>query len=151
MNINILINEEIEKLNINNEIEEGWGQNLAAGAMMGAASLLPMKANAQQQNLAANTRPNTEINQNSQKQVYAFMVGVASESSSLAMQNGNIDGAGAFVEIAKHYEKLREGQSALPLSINAKKYLNTLNNMSKTLDKDSVNKFIQLGMNIHHR
>ena len=31
----------------NNGVEEGWGKNLAAGAMMGAASMMPMNVQAQ--------------------------------------------------------------------------------------------------------
>ena len=147
-----IINEEIIKLNSSNQnVDEGWGQNLAAGALMGAASLMPMKANAQTQNVPANNKPSIEMTQDSQKQVYAFMVGIATESISLAMQKSDIDGAGAFKEIALHYENLRDGKTTQPLSENAMSYLKNMVNIYKNLDKDTVDYFIKLGMNIHHK
>ena len=115
---------------------------------MGAASLMPMKANAQTQNVPANNKPSIEMTQDSQKQVYAFMVGIATESISLAMQKSDIDGAGAFKEIAKHYQDLRDGKTPTPLSSTAKQHVNSLNNMYKTLDKSTIDGFIQSGISI---
>lgn len=52
----------LSKYNLNEgEVDEGWGKNLAAGAMMGAASLFPMKAQAQSQTSQNIEKPKTEL------------------------------------------------------------------------------------------
>lgn len=66
------------KLN-ESEVEEGWGKNLAAGAMMTAASMLPMKQAQAQTNQNIDNKPRTEMstqstinNDNFQKTVKSY-------------------------------------------------------------------------------
>jgi len=97
-------------------------------------------------------RVGNELLQTNEKQmVYAFMVAIATESTTLSMENNKINDAGAFKEIALHYENLRDGKTTQPLSENAMSYLKNMVNIYKNLDKDTVDYFIKLGMNIHHK
>lgn len=89
------------------------------------------------------------VDSTQQKQIYAFMIGCATESASLSMQKGDIDAAGSFKEISKYYQALRDGIKPLPLSEQASKYLIVLENMYKNLDINTINHFITDGISIH--
>ena len=137
--------EDIEKYQDTPVFSEGWGRNLAAGAMMGAASLMPMKANAQSQNVPTNNKPGTEMSQDNSKETSSYMIGVANQFASSAMQSGNIDDAGVFKEIGKFYQNVRDGKTTTPLSTTAQQYVQKLKKDSKTMDSNTLQKYIQAG------
>ena len=82
------------------------------------------------------------------KDVYSFMVGIATESSSIAMKNGDVEAAGACKEISKHYQNLRNCESTTELSNNAKKYMQKLDNIRQKLDDNTIKYFIEVGKTI---
>jgi len=82
------------------------------------------------------------------KDVYCFMVGISTESSSMSIKKGDIDAAGAFKEISKHYQNLRDGKTTDGLSSNAKKYLGVLTSTQEKLDQNAMRHFIELGKTI---
>lgn len=77
--------------------------------------------------------------------VYSFFVGVASESMSTCMRNGDIDGAGAFKQIVQYYENLRDNKTPVRLENNIKKYLKNIENITKGLSQSEILHFIQSG------
>ncbi len=91
------------------------------------------------------------IDSTQQKLVYSALVGMATEATSLSMEKSEIDAAGAFKEIAIHFENLRDGKTPLPLSQNGINYLKILKNMHKQLNKQDIAHFIQLGNSISHK
>ena len=84
----------------------------------------------------------------SKKDVYHFMIGLSNENASLSMKNGDIESAGAFKEISKHYQDLRDNKTPNRLSIDAKKQIKIMINMQKNLDENTILSFIQSGKQI---
>lgn len=80
--------------------------------------------------------------------VYSFIIGLSTETSSLSMKKGNIDAAGAFKEISKHYQSLRDKKSPLSLTDNAKRYLPMITTMLGKIDDSMIQRFIESGKQI---
>lgn len=88
------------------------------------------------------------VTDNIKNDVYSFMVGLSKENMSLSMQNGDIDSAGAFKELSKYYQDLRDNIEPLKLSDLAKKSLKVLTSMKEKLDNETITHFIKVGKTI---
>lgn len=86
-----------------------------------------------------------------QNLVYSFMVGISTELSSQFMKSGDIDNAGALIEISKYYQNLRDGIQPQELSILASSNALMLMKRFQNVNKEIINKYIQLGRNIHNK
>jgi hypothetical protein len=91
------------------------------------------------------------VDEQEQKETHAFFVGIASDMASQSYKQGNIDAAGAFKEIAKYHESLRDNEKPQPLSKNAQKYAPVLKNTMKTLNNNMIEHFINKGMNLNYK
>jgi len=91
-----------------------------------------------------------ELLQSSEKKdVYSFFVGIAAESASISMKNGEIESSAGFIELSKHYQSLRDNKIPDKLSKNAIKCFESIKNITKKLDKNDFIHFIQEGKNLH--
>jgi len=89
--------------------------------------------------------------QNIKKDVYSFFIGMATENASISMKSGDIDAAGAFKEISKYYQDLRDDKTPTPLSTDTQKYVKIMKNIHIQLDQKTIEHFIQSGKTIKTR
>ena len=66
-------------------------------------------------------------------------------AGNVAGVTGNVDDAGTFKEIAKFYQNIRDGKTTTPLSTIAQQYVQKLKKDSKTMDANTLQKYIQAG------
>ena len=91
------------------------------------------------------------IDNNEQQLVYSFMVGISSELASKFMKSGqDIENSGVLIEISIYYEALRDGKQPQQLSKLAASNALTLMKHFQNADKETINKYIEIGRNLHH-
>jgi len=138
----VILNEDV--------LEEGWFKNLAMGVLISAASSLGSSAQASNTQNQLNNQNIETVQNQTQNQVYASIVGMAHELSTIAKQNRQINVVGAFKEISIYYENLRDNVTPRQLSTEAKKYLKILNQTFNEKTDVEIKYLINLGMGIHH-
>jgi len=142
-------------LSNNESINDWWNKFITYGkrGLLTASIVLSIAFSTQAQN---NNKTNDVIKSgvellkdNTEKNnVYSFFVGIATENSSLSMKNGDIDAAGAFKEISKYYQALRDGNKPSPLSSTALKYMKVIEKISNKISDTDITHFINFGKSI---
>lgn len=91
------------------------------------------------------------IDNNEQKLVYSFMVGISTELASQSMKNGGeMENSGSLIEISIYYEALRDGKQPRQLSELAASNAKTIMKRFQNADQTTINKYIEIGKNLHH-
>ncbi len=91
------------------------------------------------------------IDNNEQKLVYSFMVGISTELASQSMKNGGeMENSGSLIEISIYYEALRDGKQPRQLSELAASNAKTIMKHFQNADKETISKYIEIGKNLHH-
>lgn len=129
----------------NKDVDEGWGRNLAAGAMMTAASLGGMSG-AQAQQTAANEPVKQGIenvdNNQQQKTFYNMIIGIAKHRDN---PKSTIEAKQVYTEIINYYVSLRDGKTPNQLSPTAITTVKNWYEMIKNTKESHINTFITLG------
>lgn len=90
------------------KVEEGWGKNIAAGAMLGAASLMPMHAQTHKSNVDSDNKPRIERQINKRQKEYEIAV---QEYEQFKKENPNYDADKKIYAELMQWKKRIEDQS----------------------------------------
>lgn len=141
-------------LSNNESLGDWWNKfiNYGKRGLLTAAILLSVAFSSQAQQTGKSQdviKQGTQMmKSNEKKDVYSFFVGISTENISLAMKQGDIDAAGAFKEISKHYQALRDDKTPEKISSDSSKYMKVIENVYKTLSENDIAHFIEEGKTI---
>jgi len=136
--------------NILNKLAE-YGKKGLLTATIVLAVALSSQAQSQNQGMKVIHYSHKYIQGDQENLVYCFMIGITTELSSQFMKSGDIDNAGALIEISKYYENLRDGIKPPELSALATSNALTLMKHFQNADKETISKYIQIGKNLHSK
>lgn len=136
--------------NILNKLAE-YGKKGLLTATIVLAVALSSQAQSQNQGMKVIYYSHKYIQGDQENLVYCFMIGISSELSSQFMKSGDIDNAGALIEISKYYENLRDGIKPPELSSLATSNALTLMKHFQNADKETIGRYIQIGKNLHSK
>ena len=141
-------------LSTNEGVGYWWNKfiNYSKKGLLTASIILSVAFSAQAQNANKTQdvlKQGVELStKNVKHDVYAFMVGVATENISISMKNGDVYSVGEFKKISKYYQDLRDNKETQKLSDDAKKRMLLLSNIYKKLDDNTIKHFIEIGENL---
>lgn len=131
---------------LNENIEEGWLQNLATGALMTAATLGNVSgAEPHDDNTNKPEKQGTEnVNKEQQEVFYKLMIGIAKHN---IKPNNTIEQKRVYNEIINYFSTLKKGEKPQKLSNIALNVVKNWNNKIKNTNNSTINALIKLGQN----
>ncbi len=114
---------------MNSGVEEGWGKNLAAGAMMGAASMMPMHAQTQNTDINKN-KPEiatTKADNRYQKRLDSYNLAMK-EYNQFKKENPNYDSNGIIYKELMQWKKQLDNEQKKTYQFGNASQVNEVNN-----------------------
>lgn len=85
------------------------------------------------------------------KKMYGFYAALASEFSSEAKRNGNIEASNAFGNIAEYFVEMKEGRNPEPLKKETHKYMKYIYEQMKELNSQQIQSYIAKGLGMKYK
>ena len=140
-----LIKEEIIKILNENNIEEGWKENILVGLASLAGSLGSLKAQDMAQNLSTQNKTETSINVETS---YDVLIGFLLKLDQSGKSNKSLEELGAIKEARMYLESLRDNKTPKSLSKPAKIVLNYAIKETKSMSGNELKGLADLGSGI---
>jgi hypothetical protein len=140
-----LIKEEIIKILNENNIEEGWKENILVGLASLAGSLGGLKAQDMAQNLSTQNKTETSINVETS---YDVLIGFLLKLDQSGKSNKSPEELGAIKEARMYLESLRDNKTPKSLSKPAKIVLDYAIKETKSMSGNELKGLADLGSGI---
>ena len=140
-----LIKEEIIKILNENNIEEGWKENILVGLASLAGSLGGLKAQDMAQNFSTQNKIETSINVETS---YDVLIGFLLKLDQSGKSNKSLEELGAIKEARMYLESLRDNKTPKSLSKPAKIVLDYAIKETKSMSGNELKGLADLGSGI---